>query len=95
MIISKTPFRMSFVGGGSDLASFYEKSEGAVVSVTIDKFMYVWVNDKFDDGIRISYSQTENITKVAQIKHPVVREALRMNNITGGVVISSIADIPS
>ena len=62
MIISKTPFRMSFVGGGSDLASFYEKSEGAVVSVTIDKFMYVWVNDKFDDGIRISYSQTENIT---------------------------------
>jgi D-glycero-alpha-D-manno-heptose-7-phosphate kinase len=86
---------MSFVGGGSDLASFYEKSEGAVVSVTIDKFMYVWVNDKFDDGIRISYSQTENITEVAQIKHPVVREALRMNNITGGVVISSIADIPS
>ena len=64
MIISKTPFRMSFVGGGSDLASFYEKSEGAVVSVAIDKFMYIWVNKKFDQDIRISYSQTENIYEI-------------------------------
>lgn len=95
MIISKTPFRMSFVGGGSDLASFYEKSEGAVVSVTIDKFMYIWVNQKFDEDIRISYSQTENVNEVKDIKHPLVREALKKLNIDGGVEIASIADIPS
>ena len=95
MIISKTPFRMSFVGGGSDLPSFYEKSEGAVVSVTIDKFMYIWVNKKFDADIRISYSQTENVTKVSEIAHPLVREALRKLDIDGGIEIASIADIPS
>lgn len=95
MIISKTPFRMSFVGGGSDLASFYEKSEGAVVSVAIDKFMYIWVNKKFDQDIRISYSQTENTSSVGEIKHPIVREALNKLDIDGGIEIASIADIPS
>lgn len=95
MIISKTPFRMSFVGGGSDLASFYEKHEGAVVSVTIDKFMYIWVNKRFDGDIRVSYSQTENVSKVSKIQHPVVREALRILGFDGGIEIASIADIPS
>lgn len=95
MIISKTPFRMSFVGGGSDLASFYEKSEGAVVSVAIDKFMYIWVNKKFDSDIRVSYSQTENVNKVGEINHPLVREALKKLDIDGGIEIASIADIPS
>ncbi|MCX6796254.1 MAG: kinase, partial [Candidatus Falkowbacteria bacterium] len=56
MIISKTPLRMSFVGGGSDLPSFYEKFDGAVVSASIDRYIYVTVNKKFDDKIRISYS---------------------------------------
>ncbi len=54
MIISKTPMRMSFVGGGSDLSSFYRKHGGAVVSTAIDKYMYITVNRKFDSGIRAS-----------------------------------------
>lgn len=95
MIISKTPFRMSFVGGGSDLASFYERGEGAVVSVAINKFMYIWVNKKFDEDIRISYSVTEDVTAASKIKHPIVREALKKMDIDGRIEIASIADIPS
>lgn len=95
MIISKTPLRISFTGGGSDLASFYERSEGAVVSVTIDKYIFVTVNKKFDDDIRISYSKTENVTSAKKIKHDIVREILGKMSIDGGLEITSIADIPS
>ncbi|MDO8619910.1 MAG: GHMP kinase [bacterium] len=95
MIISKTPLRMSFVGGGSDLPSFYERSEGAVITSTIDKYIYVTVNKKFDGDIRLSYSKTENVRRPERIKHPIVREVLRKLNIPGGVEITSIADIPS
>jgi len=95
MIISKTPFRMSFSGGGSDLPSFYERSPGAVLSVTINKYVYITVNDKFDRNIRLSYSETENVATVEMIRHPIVREALKMLSIPGGMEITSIADIPS
>jgi D-glycero-alpha-D-manno-heptose-7-phosphate kinase len=95
MIISKTPLRMSFVGGGSDLPVFYRKFGGAVVSTAIDKFVYVSVNKKFDDRIRVSYSKTEEVPSVHKIKHPLVREALKMLNIPGGIEITSIADIPA
>ncbi len=86
---------MSFAGGGSDLPAFYRKYGGAVVSTAIDKFVYVGVNKKFDDSIRISYSKTEEVGTVAEVEHHLVREALRMLNISGGVEITSIADIPS
>ena len=95
MIISKTPLRMSFVGGGSDLPVFYRKFGGAVVSTAIDKFVYVSVNKKFDDRIRVSYSKTEEVPSVDKIKHPLVREALKLLNIPGGIEITSIADIPA
>jgi D-glycero-alpha-D-manno-heptose-7-phosphate kinase len=94
MIISKTPLRMSFAGGGSDLPVFYRKFGGAVVSTAIDKFVYVTVNKKFDDRIRVSYAKTEDARTVDKIKHPLVREAMKMLGITGGVEITSIADIP-
>ena len=94
MIISKTPLRMSFVGGGSDLPVFYRRYGGAVVSTAIDKFVYITVNKKFDNRIRISYSKTEEPATVAKIKHPLVREALGMLGIEGGIEIASIADIP-
>lgn len=96
MIISKTPLRVSFVGGGSDLASFYEKSDegGAVVTTTINKYVYVIVNKKFDDHIRVSYSATEEVSDVSKIEHPIVREVLKKLGING-VEITSIADIPS
>ena len=95
MIISKTPFRMSFVGGGSDLPSFFRHKEGAVLSTSIDKYMYVTVNQKFDGDIRLSYSITEDVTHGRQLKHPVVRNVLEMMGISGGIEIASMADIPS
>jgi D-glycero-alpha-D-manno-heptose-7-phosphate kinase len=95
MIISQTPLRMSFVGGGSDLPAFYRKHGGAVVSTAIDKFVYIGVNKRFDDSIRVSYSRTEEVHTVAEIQHNLVREALRMLDIPGGIEITSIADIPS
>jgi D-glycero-alpha-D-manno-heptose-7-phosphate kinase len=95
MIISKTPLRMSFVGGGSDLPAFYRRYGGAVLSAAIDRYIYVTVNKKFDDSIRVSYSKTEESRSVDKIKHPLVREAMRMLEIRGGVEITSIADIPA
>lgn len=95
MIITQTPLRMSFAGGGSDLPSFYRQFGGAVVSSAIDKYIYVNVNKKFDDWIRVSYSRTEEVESVDQIGHPIVRAALQKLNIPGGLEITSIADIPS
>lgn len=95
MIVSKTPLRMSYVGGGSDLPSFYRNDMGAVLSTSIDKYIYVAVNKKFDGKIRLSYSKTEEVDEVSQIEHPLVREALSMLSITGGIEIASMADIPS
>lgn len=95
MIISRTPLRMSFVGGGSDLPAFYREHGGAVVSTAIDKYIYVTVNPKFDNGIRVSYSVTEEVEEVAAIKHALVREALKFLELDGGIEITTIADIPS
>lgn len=86
---------MSFVGGGSDLPAFYRKQCGAVLSTAIDKYMYISVNPKFDDGIRIAYTINEEVKSVDQIKHPLVRATMRLLDIKGGVEITSIADIPS
>lgn len=94
MIISKTPFRISFAGGGSDLKSYYKHSAGAVLSTTINRYMYICVNKKFDNQIRVSYSKTENVHEKNQIKHPIVRETLNFMNIDKGIEISSLADIP-
>lgn len=95
MIISRTPFRVSFAGGGTDLKSFYEKEKGAVTSSTIDKYMYITVNKRFDHTIRVSYSKTEIVETVDEIEHPIVREALKLVGISGSMEITSMADIPS
>jgi D-glycero-alpha-D-manno-heptose-7-phosphate kinase len=95
MIISRTPLRMSFVGGGSDLPAFYRRHGGAVVSTAIDKYVYVNVNKKFDDGIRVAYSKNEEVTSVAQVEHPLVRAAMKYVGLAGGIEITTIADIPS
>ncbi|MGA8005852.1 MAG: GHMP kinase [Burkholderiales bacterium] len=95
MIISRTPLRMSFVGGGSDLPDFYRRHGGAVLSTAIDKYIYVNVNKKFDNGIRIAYSKTEEVTSVDRIEHRLVREALKFLQLDGGIEITTIADIPS
>jgi D-glycero-alpha-D-manno-heptose-7-phosphate kinase len=85
---------MSFVGGGSDLPVFYRKFGGAVVSTAINQFVYITVNQKFDERIRVSYSKTEEARTVDRIKHPLVREAMKLLAIDGGVEITSVADIP-
>src|SRR4051794_20846463 len=95
MIISKTPMRLSFVGGGSDLPSYYRENPGAVLSTSIDKFVYVTINKRFEPGIRLSYSKTEEVLAVEEIEHRIVKATLRKLGIEGGVEITSVADIPS
>src|ERR1043166_4973573 len=95
MIISRTPLRMSFVGGGSDLPVFYRKHGGAVVSTAINQFVYITVNKKFDEKIRVSYSKTEEARTVDKIKHQLLREAVKLLEVEGGLEITSIADIPA
>ena len=95
MIITRTPFRISFVGGGTDLPDFYSEDYGAVLSTAIDKYMFITVNKSFDHRIRIGYSKTELVENVEEIKHPIVREALKHVGIDCGVEITSIADVPA
>lgn len=95
MIMSRTPLRMSFVGGGSDLAAYYRQSGGAVLSTAIDKYVYVSINRKFDDGIRLAYSRTEEVETLDQIDHRLFRAVLEMLEVTGGVEVTTTADIPS
>jgi D-glycero-alpha-D-manno-heptose-7-phosphate kinase len=95
MIITRTPLRISFAGGGSDLPAYYEQAPGAVVSTAIDKYIYITVNPKFDHMIRASYSVTEIVDSVAELKHELIREALYLLGIKEGIEITSISDIPS
>jgi D-glycero-alpha-D-manno-heptose-7-phosphate kinase len=96
VIITKAPFRISFAGGGSDLESFYSNNGyGAVVSTSIDKYMYIMLHPYFNDKIRIKYSKLEDVDNINEISHPIVREALKFVNIQKGVEIASIADVPA
>jgi D-glycero-alpha-D-manno-heptose-7-phosphate kinase len=95
MIISKTPLRISFVGGGTDLPSFYKKDFGAVLSCTIDKYVYVIIKERFDDLIYVNWSKKEIVTHPDEIEHDLVREALKKVGIDKGVEITMLADIPS
>ena len=95
MIISRTPLRVSFFGGGSDLPAYYRRHGGAVLSTTIDKSVYVTVSRKFDAAVRVSYARTEEVARAADVEHPLVREALGLLGIDGGVEITSVADIPA
>ena len=95
MIMVKAPFRISFAGGGSDIDTFYKKSYGAVVSTTINKFMYLMIHPYFHDRIRIKYSKTEDVDSIDKIQHPLIRECLKLMKIGKGVEITSIADVPA
>src|SRR5687768_5397341 len=94
MIVTRTPLRISFVGGGSDRPSFYSEEPGACVAAAIDKYVYVTVNPKYDGSIRAAYSMTENVNRVADVRHELIREALNEAEIDHGIEIHSIADIP-
>ncbi len=94
MIITRTPFRVSFVGGGTDFEEFFRKYPGRVLSTSIDKYIYVTLNPRFEGNIRVSYSKTENVDHREQIKHPLVRAALEEVGIEKGIEITSVGDIP-
>lgn len=83
------------MGGGSDLKAFYKDSYGAVVSTTINKYIYIAVNKKFDDQIRASYSITEIVASLKNLKHELIREALNKLDLSKSIEITSISDIPS
>lgn len=95
MILTKTPFRISFVGGGSDYLLKNSNSIGNVVSVTINKFIYISINKKYDNKYRVSYSQTENTNNLNNIKHQIIRNCIKFSKINDYLEIVTIADIPS
>lgn len=95
MIITRTPFRISFAGGGSDLPSFYRRHTGAVLSTAIDKYMYIVLHPFFQkDKIQLKYSKNELVGDVNDIRHPIFREVLKEYGLSG-IDINSIADVPS
>ena len=95
MIIVRTPFRISFAGGGSDLPAFYRRREGCVLSTTINKYMYISIHPTFHkESTVIKYSVTETVDDIRDIRHPIARQILLDNNLSG-VEIVSVADIPS
>jgi len=95
MIITQTPLRISLAGGGTDLSAYYELRDGAVLSTAIDKYVYVILNERFDDKIYLSYSKKEIVDCVDEIQHELVREAMKIAGITKGVEVAIMADIPS
>ena len=95
MIITQTPLRISFAGGGTDFRDYYQRKGGAVLSATIDKYVFAIAKRRFDRKIRVGYSITEMVDSLPELKHELVREALRETGITEGIEISTMADIPS
>ena len=99
MIISKTPLRISFAGGGTDFPSFYQKNEyGAVLSTCVDSYIYVSIKEHtslFDEKIRLNYSETELVNNIEHIKNAIIRECLKFLKIDERLYISTIGDAPS
>jgi len=95
MIITQTPLRISFLGGGTDLQEFYSVEDGFVISTTIDKYIYIIINERFDDLIYINYTNKERVSSPIEIKHDLVREALLKTGVSKGIEITMLADIPS
>ena len=95
MIISQTPLRISFFGGGTDFRGFYAQEPGMVLSSAIDKYIFVTIKERFDAKIRVGYTRTELVDSIDEVEHELVRECLRRTGITQGVEINTMADIPS
>jgi D-glycero-alpha-D-manno-heptose-7-phosphate kinase len=95
MIISQTPYRVSFAGGGTDLPAFYRRQYGAVLSTTIEQNIYVTIHRRFEPSIRVSYSRTEVADSIDEVQHELVREAMRLVEIDEPLEITTIGDVPS
>lgn len=96
MIISRSPLRISLGGGGTDLPSYYRQHEGFLIAAAINQYVYVTVSRPFVEGIFLKYSALESVTKVSDINHKIIREALIMQNLqTPQIEITTLADIPA
>jgi len=95
LIIVQSPLRISLFGGGTDFADYYLKEGGCVLTSTIDKYIFVTIKQRFDNKLRIGYTQTEIVDEVSQIKHELIRESLSLSGIKSGVEITTMGDIPS
>src|ERR1700674_5318325 len=96
MIIARSPLRVTLGGGGTDLPSYYRDHDGFLVAAAIDKYVYVTVMRPFSPGIYLKYSALEHVAHVADIKHPIIRAALELQNLrTPQVEITTLADIPA
>ncbi|MDQ7824586.1 MAG: sugar kinase [Candidatus Eremiobacteraeota bacterium] len=95
MIISRAPVRLSMGGGGTDLPSFYEQHGGFLLAAAINKYVYLSINRRFSESIRLSYSKTEIVDRVESIEHNIFREALKLTKIESGIELVSIADVPA
>lgn len=95
MIISQTPYRVSFAGGGTDLPSFYERETGAVLSVALNHHMYVTVSPRFERSTRVAYTRVEIAETIDGIEHTIAREALRMTNLGPHTEITTVGDVPA
>ena len=95
MIIVQTPLRISFFGGGTDFPSFFMEEGGCVLSSAIDKYIFVTVKERFDQKLRIGYTQTEMVDSIDQIQHELIRESLRQTGISSGIEVTTMGDIPS
>jgi D-glycero-alpha-D-manno-heptose-7-phosphate kinase len=95
MIISRAPVRITLGGGGTDLVSYYTEYGGFVIAAAIDKYIFISANRRFYDSIRLSYSETEIVSSVTDIKHRIFRAALQQLDIDGGIELVSVADVPA
>ena len=95
MIITQTPLRIGLIGGGTDLPSYYVEHGGRVLNAAIDKYIYVVVKQRFDKEIYVNYSKKEIVSRVEDLEHELVREAMLMTGVRSGVEITTLADIPS
>ncbi len=95
MIITQTPLRVSFFGGGTDFREFFRQEEGCVLSSAIDRYIFVIIKERFDDKIRVGYTKTELVDDPSQLEHELVRECLLKTGIRKRVEISTMGDIPA
>ncbi len=98
IVVTRTPLRVSFAGGGTDLPEFYQVEDGAVLSAAVDKYVYVTVkrhSELFNEPIRLNYSRTEQVNTISEIENNIARECLNFLNIAPPIFISTVADMPA
>ena len=96
MIVVQTPLRLSFLGGGTDFEDFYSNHDGgAVLCTAINRYVFAIVKERFDDSIVLNYSERERVDRVADIRHDLVREAMKITGVEKGIEITTLADIPA